>query len=149
MDFYLIKNWNDRVHGNDAVYFLGDLSFHSVGKTIEIVKRLNGKKYWIVGNHDQKLKKNTELVSLFEWVKDIETIYIQDPEAHKGRYKVVLSHYPMLSWDGSSHGSIHLHGHSHGTCQHPSKFAIDVGVDCFKYAPVSFDEIKNKIKEKT
>jgi calcineurin-like phosphoesterase family protein len=149
MDKAIIGNWNAVVNENDNVYFLGDLSFYSPERTIEIVKQLKGKKYWIVGNHDQKLIKHAELTSLFEWVRDMQTIYIQDPEATKGRNKVVLCHYPMLSWDSSYHGSWHFFGHAHGNCQHPSKVAIDVGVDCWNYQPVSYEQIKERIKNGT
>lgn len=148
MNRTLIRNWNSVVKETDTIYFLGDLSFASAEKTIEIVKQLNGKLYWIIGNHDTKLIKHSELTSLFEWVKERETIYIQDPEATKGRYKIILDHYPLLSWDSSCHGSIHLHGHCHGTLQHPNKNALDVGVDVWNFTPVSFEQIKNKIKEK-
>ena len=147
MDRNLINNWNTVINKNDTVYFLGDLSFYSVEKTIEIVKKLNGKKHWIIGNHDKKLIKNTELTSLFEWVKDIETIYIQDNTVPKGRTKIILCHYPMLTWDGSHNGSWHLHGHSHNTLIHPSKYAIDVGVDANYYFPVSYEQVKKKILE--
>lgn len=145
MDQVISQNWNDNIKKNDTVYFLGDLSFYSVEKTIDIVNRLNGKKYWISGNHDSKLIKHKELTSLFEWVKPIETIHIQDPDAKGGRNKIILCHYPLMSWDSSYHGSWHLHGHSHGLCEHPNKNAVDVGVDCFNYSPVSYETIKAKL----
>ncbi len=84
MDWNMIARWNDVVKGNDQVYFLGDLSFYNAEKTIHLVAELKGKKYWITGNHDHKLIKDTELTSMFEWVKPIETLHIQDPTAPKG-----------------------------------------------------------------
>lgn len=145
MDRTIINNWNKKVKEIDSVYFLGDLSFYNVEKTIGLVNQLNGKKYWIAGNHDNKLIKHPELTSLFEWVKNIETIYVQDSAVEKGRQKIVLCHYPMMSWDSSYHGSWHFYGHAHGNCQHPSKVAIDVGVDSWNFCPVSYEDIKMHI----
>jgi len=55
----------------------------------------------------------------------------------------------MFSWRASAHGSWHLHGHSHGNFKH-NGLAIDVGVDCWNYAPVEWPEIKKvlEIKQK-
>ena len=65
------------------------------------------------------------------------------------RQKIVLSHYPMVDWQGMSHGSWHLHGHIHSCGGAYNKFNLrqgllryDVGVDANSYAPVSLDELK-------
>ena len=51
-DNTLIENWNNAVGIDDEVFILGDISWHNVTRTIEIVKSLNGVKHLIVGNHD-------------------------------------------------------------------------------------------------
>ncbi|NBU74861.1 MAG: hypothetical protein EBS30_06540, partial [Planctomycetes bacterium] len=45
-----IKNWNDRVGPNDKVYHLGDVVINR--KALGIMRRLNGDKVLIRGNHD-------------------------------------------------------------------------------------------------
>ena len=55
MNESLIENWNHYIDTNDIVFYLGDLSFDRSGKqTQEIVKRLNGKIHYILGNHDDE-----------------------------------------------------------------------------------------------
>lgn len=66
------------------------------------------------------------------------------------RQKIVLSHYPMVDWQGMSHGSWHLHGHIHSCGGAYNRFNLrqgllcyDVGVDANGYAPVSLEELKS------
>lgn len=116
MDEYIIKQWNSSVNKNDEVYILGDLSFLDGEKTNEYLKRLNGKKYLIKGNHDRRFLKDDNFNSKhFEWVK--ESAIINDD----GR-KVILSHYPQPFYFGQyrtredgSPQSYMLYGHIHNT----------------------------------
>lgn len=52
MDEIMIKNWNETVSKNDIVIHLGDLGLGNKEYISSIVKRLNGKKILIFGNHD-------------------------------------------------------------------------------------------------
>lgn len=53
MDETLIKNWNKVVSNNDIIIHLGDFCLGSKSYCRQIVKRLNGRKILIKGNHDQ------------------------------------------------------------------------------------------------
>ena len=48
----LIKNWNEVVSNNDTLIHLGDVGFGKKAYISSIIKRLNGKKILIMGNHD-------------------------------------------------------------------------------------------------
>lgn len=52
MDEALIKNWNKVVSNKDTVFHLGDVALSSKDYIASIVKRLNGRKILILGNHD-------------------------------------------------------------------------------------------------
>ena len=39
-----------------------------------------------------------------------------------------MMHYPIYRWNRQQHGSIHLHGHTHGSYQGEEKI-LDVGID--------------------
>ena len=56
MNEHMITQWNKKVRKNDEVVILGDFSIEKGEKTNEILHRLNGKKYLIIGNHDRYLK---------------------------------------------------------------------------------------------
>ena len=52
MNETLIKNWNETVSNNDVVIHLGDVGFGKKEEIAAIIKRLNGRKILIKGNHD-------------------------------------------------------------------------------------------------
>lgn len=52
MDEKLIKNWNEVVSNDDVVLHLGDFGLGSKEYIGGIIKKLNGKKILIKGNHD-------------------------------------------------------------------------------------------------
>lgn len=56
---------------------------------------------------------------------------------------IILFHYPIDSWDRARHGSIHCHGHCHGTFNkyNIGRRRFDIGVDVEGFKPVSLDEI--------
>ena len=136
--------WNQKVTADSDVFHLGDISLGSNTRTIEILKRLNGRLHFLKGNHDdsklfQHLAKEGHFTE-----SPLKHIYVTDEDAYKGRRLLVLCHYPMLVWDKGARGAWHLHGHCHGFLNEVNKATtrLDVGVDSFNYTPVSYEEIK-------
>ena len=93
MNEYMISQWNKKVRKNDEVVILGDLSIEKGEKTNEILRRLNGRKYLVVGNHDRYLKDKVFDKSLFKTIEP----YM---ELNDNKRKIVLSHYPIFCYDG-------------------------------------------------
>lgn len=48
----LIANWNSVVKDNDIVFDLGDFAFAPNSKWKEILERLKGRHYLVLGNHE-------------------------------------------------------------------------------------------------
>lgn len=145
MNEEIVRRWNEKVSPDDEVYILGDISFMSTLETKALIRRLNGKKYLIMGNHDKKLVKDIELRSLFVWIKDYATI-------NYGNKFFVLFHYPMLSWDQKSHQSIHLYGHVHNGEEYREMLlrscgsnCLNVGLDVNDYEPIEINEIIKRV----
>lgn len=111
-DEQLIKRWNSVVGESDDIWILGDISWYSIQKTIEIFKQLNGRKHLCVGNHDAKLLKNKELRSLFVEVCDYKEIVVEVAGISIG---VVLCHYPIPCYNKHFYGWHHLYGHVHNS----------------------------------
>lgn len=155
MDRALIDNWNSVIRSNDDhIYFIGDLSFTSPGRTLAILNQLNGTKYWIFGNHDKKLRNKAELLSHFVWAKDLATIKVPDEDANGGKgdgfQRIVMCHYPMLTWEKSHYLSWSLHGHSHNSLPYDRhSLRMDVGVDGNDYKPVSYQQVKEYMSKKS
>lgn len=138
MDETLIENWNAKVPTDGIVWMIGDIFFCDVKRATEIMLRLNGKKHLILGNHDKLIRNNPQLQKLFA------KIY---PDLHQETIDgvpVIMSHYPLLTWNRAHWGSFMLHGHVHSTKPtNGINRRFDVGVDANSYAPVSWQEIKN------
>jgi len=121
----IVKIWNQHVSPQDTVYHLGDVSLAYGKKSIEALHRflssVNGKITLLRGNHDHK-----ETRKMFEMfgheVKDYLEIEFE-------KVKVCMSHYPFASWNKAHHGSVMLHGHSHGSYTAPGGRILDVGWD--------------------
>ena len=130
MDFTLISEWNESVKPNDEVWVLGDFSFRNQADTKAIFAQLNGHKHLVRGNHDPK------------WVDRLgwESIHDFRRVKHEG-VSYYCFHYPMLTWPNAHHGTIHLHGHSHGNLRAPESTRMDVGPDATGKTVINVEEI--------
>lgn len=158
MDETLIRNWNDRVKGNDTVYIIGDLGFDKFDAP-KVLHKLKGRKVLIAGNHDAPwLKKcgfaktdragNVEFCDYSEYFKKIARY----EETHIDGMNLTLCHYPMVEWKnsrikfGTKIGYL-IHGHTHcrvddmyrGLYMTPN--ALNAGVDINGFMPVTFSEL--------
>lgn len=141
MDEAMLENWNSVVKPNDTVYHLGDLAFFNLNSSEgqSLLEHLNGIIYYIRGNHDKFSSK----ISRFIWIRDFAEIKVNDQ-------KITLCHYAMRVWNCSHHGTWHLYGHSHGSLpDDPNSLSFDVGVDCWDFKPVSFEQVAERMKQKT
>ena len=106
------ENWNRVVTNADTVYILGDIgkigNNQDTEKLIEIIATLKGRKTLITGNHD--ILRDIRLRQLFVEVCDYKEI----ADNYNGmNHKIVMSHYPILFWNGQHKGWLHLYGHVH------------------------------------
>lgn len=113
MNDYILKRWNKKVTNGDTVYILGDIALR--GKSddlVSLVARLNGKKIFIVGNHDDLA--NYRYRQLFH-----DTCHYKEvTDNFNGMsHKLVLCHYPILMWNGQHKGTILLYGHTHNSVE--------------------------------
>lgn len=144
MDEELILNWNKIVNKDDTIYHLGDFAFGcSLEYALSIIKRLNGHKRLIVGNHDKlALEMNNIRPGSWESIEKMDEIIVHNQ-------KMVLCHYPIASghWHHAYKSSWMLYGHVHGTFKNEGK-SLDVGVDCWNYTPISFWDLKKEMDKR-
>ena len=136
MNDVLIKNINDRVDRNDTLIIVGDFCWRR-STTAAFRQRLNVRNILVaIGNHDQA--SNLKTVFGKDQVKDILEIKVPLPDGNK--QLIIACHYSMRVWNKSHYGTWHVYGHSHGRLSEElHSLSCDVGVDCWDYAPVSFD----------
>lgn len=139
MNELMIQRWNERVKPQDHVYHLGDVAINK--KYLGLVKRLNGHKRLIFGNHD-----------IFEY-KMYADVGFEKLMAYRVLDGIIFSHIPIYS-DGLERFKINVHGHLHSQIVTIPNFSLDVPdpsyfsvcVEKIDYTPISLEEIKKKIQ---
>ncbi len=146
----LIDRWNSIVKREDTVYHLGDFCLTMRTELVDNwLGRLNGTIRLIRGNHDKWVRRfeRLENQSKIKWIREYaERTFMVDGV----KYKFCMSHFPMLTWHQSQHGSIMLHGHCHSSLDHLNVDVrrMDVGVDGHNWYPVALEEIILKMMDR-
>lgn len=176
MDEVMIAQWNNTVGIEDTVFILGDYAMGDRQKGLQYLRRMNGTKVLINGNHDRLSPVNNnawrhqheylfdeEGNTLFSAVMDFSEVSLPSIAKNKQNRKVLLSHYPYagdhddLKKDRYSQfrlrdeGKPLLHGHIHDDAwiqKSPTGAVMfNVGVDVNGFAPVEAQEINRLITE--
>lgn len=140
MNEALINNYNSIVTDKDDVYFVGDVIFKNYSYAIELLQRLKGKKHLVIGNHDKSNMKKKEFRDCFIDCKDYYDI-------KDGNDRVIISHYPMIEWDGYFRGSYHVYAHIHNNIHNAAKQmmqlerALNSGCMINNYIPVTLKQM--------
>lgn len=139
MDEIMIARWNERVTANDKVYIMGDMFFRCQNPE-EILQRLRGRKYLIIGNHDDSWMKKVDLTKYFVGVDH----YLQFSD---GAHAITLCHYPLLTWK-KSQKTYMIHGHIHANTNSDywplicaRNNVLNAGVDIHDFRPVAWNEL--------
>jgi calcineurin-like phosphoesterase family protein len=105
----------------------------------KLLDQLNGIKHLIIGNHDSKWMKRTDLDDYFASVEKLAEL-VDD-----GR-KVTLCHYPLMTWSGRD--SYMVYGHTHNNKNDSywpllatMERALNASVEINDYKPVTLDEL--------
>ena len=141
MDEFMVKAWNERVRPNDKVYHLGDVVINR--KALGIMRRLNGDKVLIRGNHD--IFKDTDYREHF---RELRAYHVMNG--------MILSHIPIHSESLGRFG-VNIHGHLHANRVMLPGFngkitdIVDVRYHCVcveqtDFAPILFEDVIKRIE---
>ena len=153
MNDALVANWNSVVGLDDHVYHLGDFCFGNVEKWNWCLEpgRLNGHIHLILGNHDpERVFRDGTMFGRFDSI-DFQKILIIEG------WTVILNHFPFASFSNNfDHKVIQLFGHIHSGPEGIGNVMMngnnlqwnqyDVGVDNNNYTPISWADVKTKMK---
>ena len=123
MDEEMVRRWNDRVRPNDKVYHLGDVVINR--KALGIMRRLNGDKVLIRGNHD-----------IFR--DDEYREHFRELRAYHVLNGMILSHIPLHEASLGRFG-VNIHGHLHS-----NRVVKPRGIDARTGATLYSDEIDTR-----
>ena len=149
MDEAMVKAWNERVKPTDKVYHLGDVVINR--KALGTLRRLNGDKVLIRGNHD--IFKDEDYRAHF---RELRAYHVMNG--------MILSHIPVHS-DSLGRFGVNIHGHTHsnrvmkargvdaktGTVLYGDE--IDPRYHCVcveqtpDFAPILFEDVLKRIAE--
>lgn len=150
-DEEIIRRWNEKVHPDDIVFHLGDFCFAGKDKAREIISRLNGHIFHVIGNHDWN---NLDVYK--ELFEDCQLQYVlRVPATNTFIY---LNHFPFLCYPGATPmynkntNVYQLFGHCHSSVlsQNTDTFRLktmqdksqyDVGCDNNNCTPVWWNDI--------
>jgi calcineurin-like phosphoesterase family protein len=150
MDETMVERWNAVVRPQDTVYHLGDVVINK--KSLHHVKRLNGKKRLVRGNHD--IFKDADYREVgFDSLYGVR-VFVD---------KFILSHIPLHPESVTERFKVNVHGHLHanevmrtrtnmvhgymtGLVTEPDPRYLCVSVENTDYRPLSFDEVEARIK---
>lgn len=130
-DDELVRRWNDTVAPKDTVWHLGDVLFRE--ETFEVMRRLNGVKKLVMGNHDK--------YPTFKYLEHFNSVH--------GCVKMrdcILTHVPVHPYQfGRFKGNIHGHMHAH-KMEDPRY--VCVSAEQTGLAPVLLDTVMQRFQEK-
>ena len=141
MDEFMVEAWNAKVKPTDKVYHLGDVVINR--KALPIMKRLNGDKVLIRGNHD-----------IFPDVEYRE--YFRELRAYHVMNGMILSHIPIHPESLGRFG-VNIHGHLHANrvmrdlavCGRLDQIDVryhNVCVEMTDFAPILFEDVIKRIE---
>lgn len=159
-----LEAWNRKANNNTVGFLLGDNIFNE-GAELRLLNLFNDMKfrklYIMPGNHYagwrqvfNKLDKNTNELVLSP---NKRVIFVPNYlDAIINGQSIVMSHYPILSWNGMGGGSWMLFGHVHGSLSESelgrmyleqAGKTLEVSVEVAP-EPLTFGEIRIKMDKK-
>lgn len=130
MDEFMVERWNAVVRPSDHVYHLGDVCMKQ--SQLSIVKRLNGRKRLVRGNHDI-FKTRQYITAGFE---EIHGVRVFDG--------LVLTHIPIHE-QSLGRFRANVHGHIHDRPSYGPRY-VNVSVEAIGYTPVTLEEVRASVE---
>lgn len=148
-DSAIISRTNELVGPGDVLYHLGDIAWSSFDIRRGYLDRLVCRNvHLVIGNHDKRSPKEyTDLgFASAQYYKELKLDVIRGtPQAPGSSFPVILSHYPMRSWNHKGRGGFQLYGHCHNRLEPGWDRSQDVGVDTHDFYPWSWEEVKKNL----
>lgn len=162
----IINNWNVKANKNTIGFLLGDntLGKSSKEKFVKLITNINFSRLYVMsGNHAAGWHNIFDTLEGNVWhINDKEVIFVPNyMEIIAKDQFIVLSHYPLVSWNMQRRGSFMIHSHCHGSL-YPSNDAscsngigdilykgkiIDIGVEVSPF-PKNLKEIRKLLNDK-
>ena len=138
MDLEMIRRWNSVVGDHDLVYHLGDFCSGGQERCRELLSRLKGRKFLVMGNHDSYLSPQQWRDLGFEECYDLPVIL---------KEFFILSHTPLYITRSMPYANLYGHVHSNPTYRSVSSRSACVSVERIGYTPVLLTDLRDMMQE--
>ena len=159
----LIANWNSKANPSTIGFLLGDTIFgnNADERLLSLFRRLDFKELYVLpGNHQAGYKQLIESIQdniLLPGASEYKKVHFVPNylEAVVNGQAIVMSHYPILSWNGSGKGAYHLFAHVHnnlnrselGRMYLKTGLNYEVSVENCP-SPITFGELRAEMRKK-
>ena len=140
MDNELIRRYNSHVKKNDTVIFVGDFWHEDKNSFDYYANQLNGKKYFLRGNHENK----SNIHPLALTINIPNTTRDENSSIYENR--AFITHEPL---NADLNYRINIVGHMHNkwlALKRENSWLVNVSVEMWNYYPVNFGDIKEAIR---
>ena len=140
----MLNNWRERIKPSDTVLHLGDVTiWHRTHTTwANTVAKLPGKKFLILGNHDEQwTPKQWRTIADFL----VTEPFVWTPENWQAR--ILFSHEPGMP-SGKWEYNVHGHTHNHKPFRRYERLQTtyyNVSIEGMDYKPVRLGEILDEL----
>jgi len=144
----IVSAWNKVVNDQDTVLHLGDLTMVNKQETIKWTRKLMGKKYLVLGNHDKHSVgwyADCGFTVIPDCYKLLEIDFAKGIDI-KYRFHLLFTHEPVTDLPV---GWYNIHGHLHGNDHRgilTTENHFDVGADPQRFKPVSLEDVLTAFK---
>jgi len=128
-DEFMVEKWNSLIKPSDHIYSLGDVAIRR--QDLQIIRKLNGHKRLIFGNHD-----------IFDY-KSYAEVGFKKMMGTRKFSNLILSHYPLHPSSIPCWCKANVHGHIHEKKSPEGKY-INISVEQTEYGPVALEDIQKQ-----
>ena len=137
MNEKLVENHNKVVTSKDKVFMLGDICWNV--DAMKYVRRMNGYKVLIMGNHDKQHIKS--YYGTFQDCKGV--LYFNHDDI-----RAVLTHFPVHPNQLEYRLTHNFHGHGHRNSVDDPRY-VNMCMEVLDYTPINIEEVAKRIKDGT
>lgn len=134
-DEFIVDTWNSHVNADDIIYHGGDVILSSTDYSI--LRRLNGRKRLILGNHDTPARVQA-YAEYFEQISAYAEFY--------GK-QLLFAHIPVHPSQFDSRFKAQIHGHVHSKSLSDPRY-FNVSCEAINFIPIELGQIVKQLRAK-
>lgn len=157
-DEHIIAVHNSVVKPDDTTWFLGDFTLKRLREVAHLIKRMNGVKYLILGNHDRAHPMMKGWMNEWKVANELFDFVGTQASIRVDGTMILMNHFPYAQpigedynpredrfnqWRLADNGLFLLHGHTHSSTRDQYPNSLHIGWDAWG-KPVSESQVMQR-----